>query len=78
VNRLAIASGAGPCNDQGMSVAARYEETITIPRAVRFPIELVPPDGFQPDRMETWPAITGRLEFVEGRLLYLPPCGDRQ
>lgn len=61
-----------------MGVAARYEETISIPRAVRFPIELVPPDGFHPERIETWPAIVGRLEFVEGRLLYMPPCGDLQ
>lgn len=39
---------------------------------------MIPPRGFDPERLETWPNIAGRLEFVEGRLLYLPPCGDEQ
>lgn len=55
-----------------------YEETITLPRAVRFPVELVPPAGFDPERLETWPAVAGRLEHVDGRLLYMPPSGDEQ
>ena len=54
------------------------EDTIPVPRAVRFPVELDPPDGFYPERPETWPRVEGRLEWVEGRLLYMPPCGDRQ
>jgi len=54
------------------------EETIDVPRTVRFPVELTPPDGFDPERLETWPRVEGRLEWVEGRLLYMPPCGDRQ
>jgi len=45
---------------------------------VRFPVELTPPDGFDPARLETWPRVAGRLEWVAGRLLYMPPCGERQ
>src|SRR5207244_9180471 len=54
------------------------EETIPVPGSVRFPVELTPPDGFDPARLETWPRVEGRLEWVGGRLLYMPPCGDRQ
>lgn len=55
-----------------------YEDTITLPRALRFPVELIPPEGFDPARLETWPRVDGRLEYVDGRLLYMPPCGDAQ
>src|SRR5262245_7878991 len=55
-----------------------YDETITLPRAVRFPVELIPPVGFAEESLDTWPRVDGRLEYVDGRLLYLPPCGDRQ
>jgi Uma2 family endonuclease len=58
--------------------AERYDETITLPRAVRFPVELIPPEGFDEERLDTWPHIAGRLECVGGRLLYMPPSGDRQ
>jgi Uma2 family endonuclease len=61
-----------------MSVAAKYQETITLPGAVRFPVELLPPEGFDPGRLETWPRVAGRLEYVAGRLLFMPPCGDVQ
>jgi Uma2 family endonuclease len=55
------------------------DEMIKLPRSfVRMPIELVPPPGFDPERLETWPHVDGRLEWVGGRLLYMPPCGDRQ
>src|SRR5947208_7848377 len=54
------------------------EATIPVPGTVRFPVELTPPDGFDPARLETWPRVEGRLEWVGGRLLYMPPCGDRQ
>src|SRR5207244_2055070 len=54
------------------------EETIQVPASVRFPVELTPPDGFDPARLETWPRVEGRLEWVEGRLLYMPPCGKMQ
>jgi Uma2 family endonuclease len=55
-----------------------YDESITLPRAVRFPIELIPPRGFDPEQPRTWPQLTGRLEYVDGRLLYMPPCGEAQ
>lgn len=54
------------------------DETIPVPGSVRFPVELTPPEGFDPARPETWPDVAGRLEWVAGRLLYMPPCGDRQ
>jgi Uma2 family endonuclease len=44
---------------------------------VRFPVELQA-DGVDPSRPSTWPAIDGRLEYVGGRLLYMPPCADYQ
>ena len=55
-----------------------YSETITVPAAVRFPVELEPPDGFSPDDPASWPRIPGRLEYVGGKLLYMPPCADVQ
>ncbi len=45
---------------------------------VRYPVELRPPPGFRPDAPETWPRIPGRLEWVGGRLLLMPLCGDVQ
>jgi Uma2 family endonuclease len=60
------------------SVAAKYRETVTLPAAVRFPVELRAPEGFDADALETWPRVSGRLEFVDGKLLYMPPCGDVQ
>ena len=53
-------------------------ETCRVPASVRFPVELTPPEGFDPARVETWPEVEGRLEWVAGRLLYMPPCGDWQ
>jgi Uma2 family endonuclease len=53
-------------------------ETIPVPRTVRFPVELIPPNGFRPSSLETWPRVEGRIEWVEGRLLYMPPCGGLQ
>jgi Uma2 family endonuclease len=61
-----------------MTVSEMYQDSITLPRAVRFPVELRPPEGFSSTRLETWPRPPGRLEYVDGRLLYMPPCGDRQ
>lgn len=49
-----------------------------VPFRVRYPIELHPPPGFKPDDATTWPKVEGRLEYVAGRLLYMPPCGDLQ
>ena len=51
-------------------------ETIPVPASARFPIELEPPTGFRPDEPSSWPRVQGRLEYVGGRLLYMPPCGD--
>ncbi len=44
---------------------------------VRFPVELRV-DGIDPSEPARWPAIDGRIEFVGGRLLYMPPCADIQ
>ena len=55
-----------------------------LPGTTRYPVELVPSGGFDPARVETWPRIDGRLEGVEGRLLYMPRAraagvdGDRR
>lgn len=61
-----------------MSGAASYDDVLVLPRAVRFPVEMIPPPGFDAERLESWPSVVGRLEFVEGKLLYMPPSGDRQ
>ena len=45
---------------------------------LRFPVAVRPPRGFKPEKPETWPALEGRLEFHDGRLLYMPPCADEQ
>lgn len=47
-------------------------------RAERFPVELPVPETFCVDDPASWPAIPGRLEFIEGRLLFMPPCGGVQ
>ena len=57
---------------------ARSDDVIHVPASMRFPVELVPPEGFDPARLETWPRVEGRLEWVGGRLLYMPPCGEMQ
>ena len=61
-----------------MIVTGPEEYAVTLPTTVKFPVELRPPPGFDPERLETWPKVEGRLEFVGGRLLYMPPCGDMQ
>jgi Uma2 family endonuclease len=69
---------AGDGTISSMTLAELYQETIPLPRAVRFPVELRPPEGFVPERLETWPWLPGTVEFVDGRLLYRPPCADTQ
>jgi Uma2 family endonuclease len=54
------------------------DETVAVPSSVRFPVELVPPEGFDPEDPATWPRVEGRLEWVAGRLLFMPPCGFTQ
>lgn len=44
---------------------------------MRFPVELRPL-GLNGDDPETWPEAEGRLEWVQGKLLYTPPCVDIQ
>lgn len=61
-----------------MSVAPHWEESIELPRAIRFPVEMIPPVGFDPEEPATWPRVDGHLEFVDGRLWYMPPCGQDQ
>jgi Uma2 family endonuclease len=55
-----------------------YRDIVPVPRAARFPVELRPPAGFRADDPATWPKVQGRLEYVGGRLLYMPPCGGVQ
>lgn len=45
---------------------------------VKYPVELEPSRAFRIDERKTWPRLAGRLEYVKGRLLYMPPCGDEQ
>ena len=55
------------------------EEMTVVPRsAVRFPLPMPTPEGFVVSEPSRWPAVAGRLEYVEGRLLFMPPCGDEQ
>jgi len=52
---------------------------MVVPRiAVTLPLALPAPEGFDVARLETWPTTHGRLEFVGGRLEYMPPCGEAQ
>ncbi len=61
-----------------MSTGSPDDEVISLPRAVKFPVEMIPPADFDPGKLQTWPRVVGRLEYVDGRLLYLPPRGDFQ
>jgi Uma2 family endonuclease len=61
-----------------VTIAERYQETIPVPRAIRLPVELIPPEGFDLEDPRTWPKVEGRLEYVNGRLLFTPPCGELQ
>jgi Uma2 family endonuclease len=57
----------------------QYEEMVPVPRAaLELPVPLPIPPGFDPGRLETWPRVDGRLEYVAGRLWFMPPSGDRQ
>lgn len=53
-------------------------DVVSVPASARFPVELEPPRGFEPDDRATWPQVTGRLEWVRGRLWFMPPTGDAQ
>lgn len=60
--------------------AAQTVDVVSVPRIarLRFPLELQRPSGFATSRKETWPRVDGRLEFFEGRLWFMPPCGEEQ
>lgn len=59
--------------------AAVEMDMIPVPSvSVRFPLAMPKPRGFKAADPQTWPSIPGLLEFVEGELLYMPPCGEEQ
>jgi Uma2 family endonuclease len=64
----------------GVAAATPYPRLTLVPAdAVRWPIVFPAlPQGFVPEDGTTWPAGPGRYEFVEGRLEYMPPCGEIQ
>ena len=70
---------AGACH-AGDPYTVRVAANLTlVPRdAVILPLPVRAPAGFVPERPETWPKLAGRYEFVEGRLEYMPPCGEIQ
>src|SRR5438552_3851424 len=54
-------------------------DVTVVPRGtVQFPIVMSLPTGFDAARPETWPRVPGRLEYVAGRLEFMPPCGEIQ
>ena len=56
-----------------------YAEWTVVPRAaVDLPLALAPPESFDPASPQSWPRVLGRLEYVGGQLLYMPPCGGDQ
>jgi Uma2 family endonuclease len=59
--------------------ARSFSALVPVPLvAIRLPLELPLPDGFAVGRPETWPLVDGDLEFVDGKLFYMPPSADRQ
>jgi Uma2 family endonuclease len=63
-----------------MSVPVRLlddDEVVLRRTGVRFPIELRPP-AFCADEPQSWPRVEGRLEYLEGKLFFMPPCGETQ
>src|SRR5690349_13941988 len=62
-----------------MAATNPYAEITVVPRiAVQLPLPLPPPRGFDAARPETWPEVVGRLEYVNGRIEYMPLCGEVQ
>lgn len=57
------------------SVAEATEDGTGYRLPLKFPVELRLPPRFDPDDLSTWPHVDGRLEWVGGRLLFMPPCG---
>lgn len=55
------------------------DEMVAVPRgSVKLPLVIPTPPGFVVDDLDTWPKFPGRLEFVNGRLEFMPPCGVAQ
>ncbi len=62
-----------------MSAASRFDEMTVVPRAaISLPLAFPPPPGFRADDVGTWPPVEGRLEYLDGELLYMPPCAEHQ
>lgn len=62
-----------------MAAANPYADVTIVPRiAIHLPLTLPEPAGFEAERPETWPRVEGRLEYVGGRLEFMPPCGETQ
>jgi hypothetical protein len=62
-----------------VAAANPYAEVTVVPRiAITLPLVLPEPAGFVVERLETWPLVEGRLEYVGGRLEFMPPCGEMQ
>lgn len=62
-----------------MAAANAYSAVTVVPRiAIHLPLALPLPEGFVLEEQATWPEVEGRLEFVEGRLQFMPPCGKNQ
>ena len=62
-----------------MASRTAYLDWTPVPTiAITLPLELPLPDGFASDDLSTWPLVEGRLEYVNGRLFYMPPSGDEQ
>src|SRR5437764_3596821 len=62
-----------------MAATNPYADITVVPRiAIKLPLPLPIPAGFVPDRPETWPVVEGRLEYVDGRLEYMPLSGEIQ
>ena len=54
-------------------------EMTVLPRyAIELPYVLPAREGIDPASPESWPRVPGRIEYLAGRLLYMPPCGDEQ
>lgn len=62
----------------GMGVRIGEREVRLMRDVVRFPVELRTPEDFDAAQPQTWPSVDGRLEYVGGRLLFMPPTGDVQ
>jgi Uma2 family endonuclease len=62
-----------------MDVRTSWHELTVVPRAaISLPLELPLPPDFDVAEVGTWPAVGGRLEYVAGKLQYMPPCADEQ